>query len=180
MEKIGRVSLVLKWVVWAFLVGLVVLNVVLWVNFDPGDEFYRELLQDELFIGETVNVSGSFWSVVLAFIASLPPTILYAASLASLARLFSLYGNGIIFTEANVRCMKRGGWFLFWAQVTELVSRPLIVLALTMDNPAGERLLVIGLQDTSLIGIVAAVAIILVSWVMDEGRKLREEQELVV
>jgi hypothetical protein len=52
-------------------------------------------------------------------------------------------------------------------------------LILTMDNPPGRHMVSIGL-DTPPHRDLNGVVVILASWVMDEARKLKEEQDLVI
>ncbi len=48
-----------------------------------------------------------------------------------------------------------------------------------MDNPPGRHMVSIGL-DTPPHRDLNGVVVILASWVMDEARKLKEEQDLVI
>jgi len=96
-------------------------------------------------------------------------------------KLFGLYEKQLIFTSQNVRYIKYLGlvtvvrWSLafienlrgFW----QFMSDPL--------NPfKGDWLLIITPQGLS--GLIWGVALILIAWIMDEGRKIQEEQELTV
>lgn len=88
-------------------------------------------------------------------------------------KLFKLYEQGEIFGEDNVRHFSAIGkamlmWFL--AKVFSSIA---------MDQLAefAESSVTINLNLSSLI---IGVAIILISRVMDEGRKIREEQELTI
>jgi hypothetical protein len=55
-----------------------------------------------------------------------------------------------------------------------------MTLALTFNNPPGQRMISIGFSSTDFSEIVTALMIIVVAWIMDEGRKLKEEQALVI
>ena len=86
-------------------------------------------------------------------------------------RLFSLYSRGVMFGEANVRYIKRLGYWMIAAWV---ISMPLQLLQY--------------LQNTDTLGFkfsvdgyfFGGVLVLLLAWIMEEGRKLQEEQSLTV
>ena len=86
-------------------------------------------------------------------------------------RLLNLYEKGVIFSEANVREMKRLGTYLAVYGI----------LAVTADAIYSG-----GISPLTLLGFVASPWIVgggalnIVAWIMDEGRKIQEEQELTV
>lgn len=80
-----------------------------------------------------------------------------------LLRLFQLYGDGILFSAKNVTCVRLLGW---WLIINYVIDHQLQSLANDMN-----------LSTTPFfIGLL----IIFVAWIMDEGRKIQEEQELTV
>jgi hypothetical protein len=80
-----------------------------------------------------------------------------------LLRLFWLYGRGILFTGKNVRCIRFFGWWL--------------MIDWFLDFQMRSALHDMGLPMTALF---VGLLIIFVAWIMDEGRKIQEEQELTV
>lgn len=97
-----------------------------------------------------------------------------------LVRLFSLFSAGEIFTGNTVRYIRRTGWTMLAGVVLMPIHEVLLTLVLTMHNPPGERLISISLESGDIRDLLIAGIIILVSWIMDEGRKLRETDELTV
>jgi hypothetical protein len=102
-----------------------------------------------------------------------------------LARLFDLYAHGSIFTADNVCQIRQIGIsvFLFLAGGVYAMLAKLLLLAL--DHPLG----VAATSESQPIGpnfditatqILAGTIIIVVSWIMDVGREMREEQDLTV
>jgi hypothetical protein len=77
--------------------------------------------------------------------------------------LFQLYGQGIMFSAKNVRYIRLLGWALIvsWVIDYELQSM---------------------LHDmaSSLTPVLVGLLIIFAAWIMDEGRKIQEEQALTV
>jgi len=77
--------------------------------------------------------------------------------------LFRLYRQGILFSARNVRHIRSLGYYLIvnWAIDYQMQGA-------LRDMPLNTNSLFVGLL------------IIFVSWIMDEGRKIQEEQELTV
>jgi hypothetical protein len=116
----------------------------------------------------------------LGFAASMLPGAASMYCFACLARLFQRFGQGEMFTQSVVGLIRRIGVAVLATQALRILQGPLVSLILTMDNPPGQHMLTLGLDSASLSESVTGVIIILTSWIMDEARKLREEQELVI
>ena len=97
-----------------------------------------------------------------------------------LIKLFGLYSRGKIFTADNVRCIRRIGIVILIYNLLFPLYEMLMTFILTMNNPVGERLVRLGFGGTDIAQIVIAIMIILISWIMDEGRKMEEEQAYTV
>lgn len=80
-----------------------------------------------------------------------------------LLRLFWLYGRGILFSAKNVVCIRFFGW--------------LLMINWFIDLEIQAEFRDYGLSTTTLF---VGLLIIFVAWIMDEGRKIQEEQELTV
>lgn len=116
----------------------------------------------------------------LAFAVSMLPGGVAIYALSRLRRLFGLYAKGAIFRADNVRCFRELGWSLFaWAGASFLFN-PLAGIILTFHWKPGTRLLVINLDSQDLLAVFMGLVVLTVSWVMDQGRRLAEEQELFV
>ena len=98
-------------------------------------------------------------------------TGIYLLGVISFYRLLNLYEKGVIFSAANVREMKRLGTYLAVYGI----------LSVTAD-----AFYMGGISPLTLLGFVASPwivgggAINIVAGIMDEGRKIQEEQELTV
>jgi len=60
------------------------------------------------------------------------------------------------------------------------VRTSLLSVILTMGKPPGQRLLVVGLDSGDFTGVFVGVVVLIISWVMDEGRKIEEDQALII
>jgi len=126
-----------------------------WPTF--GHDIFRMVVShNHVYSSPSEMPSAIFWLVVvkqsLAFFAG-----------AMLLRLFWLYGNGILFTAKNVNCIRFLG---YWLIIDWFIDYQMQSLLRDMD-----------LSTTS---IFLGLFIIFFAWIMDEGRKIQEEQELTV
>ena len=98
----------------------------------------------------------------------------------SLIKLFRLYERGEIFSINNVRYMRNIGYGLLAGEFIDPIFQSLMGIVLTIHNPPGHRFFSIGWGSTNAGIILMALMIILISWVMAEGCKLREDQQLTI
>jgi hypothetical protein len=80
-----------------------------------------------------------------------------------LLRLFWLYGRGILFSAKNVTCIRFFGWWIMIDWFIEFQMRSEL-----RD------------MDISTTPMFVGLLVIFAAWIMDEGRKIQEEQELTV
>jgi hypothetical protein len=106
------------------------------------------------------GMTGLPWVVVVLVAIRLGLT---AYGLIALNRLFKLYERGIFFARENVSYLKIQGWVMAGCGLTQIALK-----LLSPQKKISVNLLVLGLL------------ILLISWIMDEGRKIQEEQELTV
>ena len=93
-----------------------------------------------------------------------------------LIKLFGLYADGKIFTHDNVHEIRQIG-------ITVLLFPALWVLGLLVPTfIPGEGLTTTITTDGTdpFTEIIVGTIVLVVSWIMDVGRELREEQDLVV
>lgn len=99
---------------------------------------------------------------------------------AALRRLFALYASGEVFSRRNVRCYHRlGRTLLFWAGAM-VVHTTLLSLAMSLGMPPGQRHVVVGFGGAECMAVLAGLAALVISWVMDEARRIDEDQALTI
>jgi len=94
----------------------------------------------------------------------------WGVGLGVLYRLFQLYERGLIFTVANIQCLK---WFGAWVLACWALSN-VIELSKLLTYDSADVNLRIG--STFFAGIL----VLLISWIMEEGGKLQEDQALTI
>lgn len=153
------------------------------LSFEDGDSnTVIEMLVDDMAIDEAAAPSFPLpWETrLLGLAVSMIPTGIGMLSLWWLIRLFSCFAGGQIFTKSTVKYISRLGWTMVAGFVASPVYEALLTMVLTMHNPPGERLVSFSLESADFEELLTAGVIILVSWIMEEGRKLRETDELTV
>ena len=112
-----------------------------------------------------------------------------------LAQLFHYYERGLIFASETIRCIKTLGLLcvINWLLLTmagRFFSHPLAA-KLPTALPPGVKIMTtvkahsFGFFSFNIAGVnfgmlLAGIIIVLIAWIMDEGRKIQEEQELTV
>jgi hypothetical protein len=114
-----------------------------------------------------------------------------------LSRLFNYYERGLIFTAETIRCIKILAvlCLIGWMIMTTMHFMPPLVPQVQNTLPAPVRIAPIQTSSTHMrmgffsfdfgTGInfgqlLIGAVIFLIAWIMDEGRKIQEEQELTV
>lgn len=117
----------------------------------------------------------------LGFIISLVPMGISLFVTYTLIKLFKLYEKGEIFSLTNVNYIRHVGYGLLASQLINPIYEPLLGLILTYKNrPEHSAFMQITLSQTSCIIMLMAFLVILISWIMIEGCRLREEQQLTI
>ncbi len=180
MEKIRRMSLILKYVFWLILILIPVTDFFGWMYLDGvADPFISPEGLGGFFVAPQIvgiQLSGK----MLGFTASLPLVLLEIFSMWQMIKLFTLYSEGKIFTVDNTNCFSRAAWAFLLSELVSPIVQIGTTYAATMHNGVGERLILIKIDDSNLSGILLACVVLAISWVMDEGRKLNEDAELTV
>ena len=97
-----------------------------------------------------------------------------------LIRLFRLYEQGEIFTAANVSYIRKSGYALLLMQIMAPITEGFLTLIISWGNPPGHRIAAASVSGLDLTLIITAFMVILISWIMTEGCRLREEQQLTI
>lgn len=144
--------------------------------------FFNSLHATALMVALPVDVTGDVPGSTrfLAFLTDLIPLAAVTYALLKLRGLFRLYERGLIFTQLNVSCFRSLGRALIVWVACNVVRRTLLGLVLTMNNPPGKRMLVLGLDSGDFTGVFVGIVVLIISWVMDEARKIQEDQALII
>jgi hypothetical protein len=123
----------------------------------------------------------SFNTKLLGFLVSAVPLIAAECMLYFLIKLFALYQHNEIFSLKNVQYLKKIGYTLLIMQgLKPIFEGFLLSMILTWHNPPGHRIASITIEGLDIALLFTAFLVILISWIMAEGCRLREEQQLTI
>jgi hypothetical protein len=114
------------------------------------------------------------------FLIELLPTVVEMMIIYFFIKLFKLYEQGKIFTLPNVEYLRKIGICMLINQGVGFIYDGLISFMLTLHNPAGHHLSLVTFSNYDVYNIVTAIMVITISWIMAEGCKLNEEQQLTI
>ena len=174
-QRITTVSRNLRRLCTGLIYGLPVVCALFWI-------FFNRLYRLTPMIPLPVHVNPDLPALTRfgAFLVDLIPLAAVIFGLQKLRTLFRLYETRLIFTEQNVDCFRSLGKALILWVIANVVRNTLLSVVLTIHNPPGQRVITFGLYSTDFTGIFVGIIILVISWVMDEGRKIQEEQALIV
>ncbi len=154
----------------ALLVIVPVAGLLYWVFFNQLPDV---LLND---LPAAPSQSLSVLQLVLGAMVTLLPLGVVIYGVKTLKGLFTLYADGVIFADENVKYFRQLGYtFIAWVIATTLFT-PLISLVVSFANPVGQRSLVVGFEIMDIFTLIIAGIVLIIAWVMNEGRKLEDEQ----
>ncbi|MCB2134549.1 MAG: DUF2975 domain-containing protein [Rhodobacteraceae bacterium] len=115
---------------------------------------------------------GKALAVGLLGIVGLLPGVL---ALWWMRALFQGYRRGEILTPASAELIRRIGGALVVLALAGVVMETAQVLVLTIDNPAGERMLSVGFGGNFFGAILAGGLLVVIGWAMREAAHAAEE-----
>lgn len=183
MNRIKHVSLFFRTVFQILFITLPIILVIAWVTSPESlvimDGFINMSFIPRPYINNILH-SLTPMDRLLGFGISSMPMLVELYILYSLIKLFGLYSKGEIFSVNNVKHIRNIGYALLITQVINPIYEGLMGVALTWHNPHGHRFAAFTLDQTNFGIILVGLIVILISWIMAEGCRLREEQQLTI
>lgn len=175
MARLRRVSAVAR--ILCFAAAALMAFGTIWLWRDP------ELLA--AYIRATIGLSApvgppserGYW---IALAIGLVPAGLFVAAMLRLAGLFGRFGRGQVLEEENAQRLTRVGWLLTAMGVATPLSRMLQSIALTFDNPPGQRHLAVTLDPGMFGALAAGAALVAFGLVLKEAVRLADENQSFV
>jgi hypothetical protein len=119
------------------------------------------------------------WQIA-GFAVSLLPLAACIYGLLNLRTLFSFYKEGIIFSYAHVSIFKSTSKaLLLWVFFSMLYESAKSIL-FSLGAAPGNRVVEVGFSSSELTALMVGGVVLVVAWVMDEGRIMAEENKLTV
>lgn len=173
MEKIKRVSYFFKVSFLALFVIIPTIEIVGWLT------SFSSLVIPLNYRALAPQVLSMHTKIEAIFVSFLPVTI-ELFTLYFLIQLFKLYEKGEIFSARNVSYIRKIAYALLAYQLAQPFYQFMLGVVLTWQNGPGHRVAQVTFGSTNIGVILLALLVLLVSWIMAEGCKLREEQQLTI
>jgi len=183
ISNIHRVSKFFKWVFQLTFIALPILLIIFWIKMPSSVSTIAanhgvtiSYIPEGLKILHPLSTSTK----ILGFVISLIPLSVNLFILYFLIYLFKSFEKCEFFSRQSVSCIKYIGYVLFIGQLVSPIYQALLSAALTWHNPPGERMVSISFSGTNLGILLTALLMILVSWIMTEGHKIKEDQRYTI
>lgn len=182
MNKIRRVSLIFRILFQITFIVMPILLAIEWLNMPKHTYFHGIMIADVMSHQYPVLGPFSLLRKTLGFFVDCIPLAINLLVIYFLIKLFRLYEQGEIFSIKNVNYIRNIGYILLIGQCVHPIYDALMSIILTWNNHlyGAKRYIVISFSGTNLGIILIALLVILVSWIMAEGCKLREESQLTI
>lgn len=125
-------------------------------------------------VSTPMSIERSLWGLMPAML----PVIQFSLIFGTIAKLFGLYANQVIFEVQNAKLIKRVGVLLLLSPLVTVVSDLLLSIALTYGN--GEWSVSIHPSDSDVINFIIGLVVFCVSRVMELAAKINEENKLTI
>ena len=178
MKRIKYVSLFFRVLFQIIFVCLILIQIVGWV-YAPVQFQYFNVVPNFYYSYVFYN-HFDLNTKIAGFFITLIPTLIQLTVVYSLIRLFQLYERHEFFSIKNVFHIRQAGYALLLLQFLTPICNFLLGFVLTSVNPPGYRFARLNINDTNIGLIFTALIIILISWIMSEGRKLQDDQQLTI
>ena len=119
-------------------------------------------------------------TLLLAFAVTMLPGGVAMWGFGRLRRLFGLYAVGTIFAAENARCLRGFAVSVIVLALLEPVARALLSVVLSMHNPPGQRVLELSIGWSQVPTLFLGLVLLVIAWIMDEGRVMAEDQAQIV
>lgn len=175
LEKLRRVGIVARILCYAAALLMVGGMIWLWRDTEHLSNYARGTIGLNAPIG---SLSGRGYWAALAIGAV--PAGLFVAAMLRLAHLFARFGRGLVLEEENAGRLVGIGWLLTAFGVATPIARSLQGIALTFDNPPGQRQIALTIDPGTFGALAAGAVLVAFGIVLREAVRLSDENRSFV
>lgn len=179
-NKLERSSMLIEWLLLLALLATPLITLLeVWTPFG-GADFLQEKLNTILSRPgiHPADYPLHFSTRLLGTLVQLLPDLVFMMMLWQLRQLFRGYRHAMLFTFDQIRRYRWLGLLLCASFVTEIITLPLVDIALTMQGPSLHGTISIGSSDFRLL--LAGLIVSALALVMWEAKQLADDQQLTV
>jgi hypothetical protein len=159
------------------MIGVVVFDIVYWVFLNSLPEWLITVNSKPM---PLVANHLTPYMLLIGFAVSLLPVSMLFYSLYNIRKLFSFYSAGVIFSNAHTWIFRRLAKTFMFLVLFSMIYESAKSVLFSFGNPAGSRVLEIGFSSNDFFMLLMGGIIWVISWVVDEGRVISEENNLTV
>ncbi len=177
MSKIKKVSKLFNLLLTGLLIILPIYYILYWLFINSLSESLINMNIEPIpECSNTLSVNLQ----IIGFISSLLPLSALIYGIIHIKKLFLFYKEGIIFSLEQVKLFKKISkalalWILF-----SIVYESIKSIIFSWNNPVGEGIVTISLNANQIGILIISIVILVIAWIMDEGRVLSEENKLTI
>ena len=179
MQKIQTYSRYIRLILQLLIILTPIVTLYFWLTVQSDNDFLTSMGIIQLgyditdFTQQPLTVSTRLW----AFTASMLPCGILIYAFHVLAKLFGCYERADVFTLDTAKYFQKlGRIFFFWA-FSNFVYSGLISVALSFNNPPGERILALSFVGLDVMAIFCGFIVLTIAWVMKEAQLLADEHQ---
>jgi hypothetical protein len=156
-----------------------ILTLFFWLTVQTSNDIFLStgMIQLEHDISSYTNHPLTLQTRFWALMASTLPSGILLYSLFLLKKLFKSYENGEIFTPQTTQYYRKLGFVFFYWVLGNIAYGGLISVALSFNNPPGERVLSLSFTGFDILTIFCGFIVLLISNVMGEAQQIADEQQ---
>lgn len=124
--------------------------------------------------------SAVAWQVGVSGAFAVLPAVIVAVALLAARRCFLAFSRGDYLTMPAVRALRSFGLWMTIAAVAGVVIPTLTGLVMTLNNPEGQRVLMIGIDEQVLIGLLFGGTLWVMAAVMTRAVTIAEDNAQIV
>ena len=168
-QKIQRMSTLISTLCSLSLIALPLLQIWIWADLLGPHGTFKYI--GRAFHPETIALPYR----ILGFSISMVPVALLMWSILHLRSLFELFRKAVFFSGANARLLHQFAMMLFFNTLASPIARSLVSVAVTINNPQGQRAVVFTISGGDLKSLFVATVFLAMAWVMREAHAMAQE-----
>lgn len=174
IEKLKRISLQMKNVCTVIMVGIPISHILIWANFEKAQYwgFYHRTPYMDGYLFTSNLLAGFLVSGILAVIAIM--------AIREVRKFFIQCSEGEIFITKSAMALSQFAKLLVLYSCLSIPAESALSVAMSFNNPVGERLLSVSFQTYDFTIIFLSFVFFAISWVVKESVLIAEENAQII